>query len=163
MSLSTATVVSPISRTKEGFFWRRRTRLPGTIPRELSLSSRFLDFGVMNTIRTSSPRTASDKRVTSGLFLVRVLAHAFPPGVGEPALIPRRPHKPRGGEFFDEPLRLVLFRPPEELGPGRPPFLAEGPHELEDFVLSVIGHRRDPFANRDRTKFTTFDSGTGNE
>src|SRR3990172_4283584 len=84
MSLSTATVVSPISRTKEGFFWRRRTRLPGTIPRELSLSSRFLDFGVMNTIRPSSPRTASDKRVTSGLISVRILSQHSPRGIGLP-------------------------------------------------------------------------------
>src|SRR4030066_1160111 len=84
MSLSTATVVSPSSRTKEGFFWRRRTRLPGTIPREVSLSSRFLDFGVMNTIRTSSPRTASDKGVTSGLISVRILSQHSPRGIGLP-------------------------------------------------------------------------------
>src|SRR4030067_124377 len=84
MSLSTATVVSPISSTKEGFFWRRRIRLPGTIPRELSLSRRFRDFGVMNTIRTSSLRIASDNRVTSGLISVRILSQHSPLGIGLP-------------------------------------------------------------------------------
>src|SRR4030066_1434923 len=84
MSLSTATVVSPISSTKEGFFWRRRIRLPGRIPRELSLSRRFRDFGVMNTIRTSSLRIASDNRVTSGLISVRILSQHSPRGIGLP-------------------------------------------------------------------------------
>src|SRR3990170_7574940 len=84
MSLSTATVVSPISSTKEGFFWRRRIRLPGTIPSELSLSRRFRDFGVMNTIRTSSLRIASDNRVTSGLISVRILSQHSPRGIGLP-------------------------------------------------------------------------------
>jgi len=41
MSRSTATVVCPISSTKEGFRWRRRTLLPGTIPRAESFSRRF--------------------------------------------------------------------------------------------------------------------------
>jgi hypothetical protein len=85
------------------------------------------------------------------------------PRFGEPDLIVRRFQKACGGELFEKPLRLLLLRPPEELGPGRPPLLTEGPYELENFVLAVFGHVRDPFENRDRTKFTTFDSGTGNE
>jgi hypothetical protein len=219
MSLSTATVVSPISRTKEGFLCMRRIGLPGTIPRELSFSRRFLDFGVMKTIRTSSLRTASARRVTSGLISVRILSQHSPRGIGlpwgqtggcprnvqtlsvtvfvrmcsnlqavlstwllsrsnrllrdhpralfprfgEPDLIVRRFQKACDGELFKKLLRMLLLRPPEDLRPSCPPLLPESPYKLENFVLAVFGHVRDPFENRDRTKFTTFDSGTGNE
>jgi hypothetical protein len=87
----------------------------------------------------------------------------FFPRLGEPDLIARCVQQPHGGKFLDDLFRLFLLRPLEELGPGVTPFLPEGPYQLEDFVLRVFRHFRDPFENRDRTKFTTFDSGRGKE
>ena len=81
---SMAISVSPTFTTQVGCFWCRRISLPGTIPREVNLSRSAWDFGVMNTIRASSPGRSSTSCVTSGVTSFLNFSQHAPRGIGLP-------------------------------------------------------------------------------